>query len=195
MREPAPEPAVTLTGGGRPTRAALGPTAWAVLEELTLAATPNDDGRLVVTTSVRRLAATLGLDKDTVARALGRLGSAGFVFRRAFERPTNGSCYVLTPIVGLNRVGFSPVLLDTAVRPSDGDSPQCPEVGDGSRRRRPRRSSGAAGGRTPQDGQLSLLGDDATPDDATTDAPSQTPPSTTSTRPSTLVDQRARRSS
>ncbi|MDQ3640924.1 MAG: helix-turn-helix domain-containing protein, partial [Actinomycetota bacterium] len=159
MSEPGPEPAVTLTGGARPTRAALGPTAWAVLEELTLGAERGQDGRLVVTTSVRRLAAVLGLDKDTVARALGRLSSGGFVFRRGLERAANGSCYVVAPIAGLTRVGVSSILPDTAVRPSDGDSPQRPEVGDGARPRRPRQAPSTAGGRLPRSAQLSLLGD------------------------------------
>ncbi len=191
MSEQHREQAVILTGGARSARASLGPTAWAVLEELTLGAERGEDGRLVVTTSVRRLAAALGLDKDTVGRALARLTAGGFVFRRAAESAAKGSCYVVAPIAGLTRIddGSGPVLPTTAVRPSNGDKPQRPEVGDGARPRRPRQAPSTAGGRTPRSAQLSLLDDDAAPNDATTDAPSQTPPPATSTQSATPIDQ------
>ncbi len=199
MSEQRPESAVVLTGAACSAKAALGPTAWAVLEELTLGAERGRDGRLVVTTSVRRLAVVLGLDKDTVARALGRLSAGGFVVRRAPERPADGSCYVMATVAGLTRLdaGDDPdaVVRDTDARPSNGDSSRRPELGDGSRPRRPRRARGPAGGGPPRADQLSLLGDDLAPDDATTTTPSPTPSPTTSTRPSTPVDQHPRRSS
>jgi hypothetical protein len=176
MSEQGPEPAVVLTRAACSAKAALGPTAWVVLEELVLGAELSSDGRLVVTTSVRRLGAVLRLDKDTVARALARLGADGFVIRCAAERPVNASCYVVASISGLARVGVDvdvataadPVLPDTAVRPSGGDRPRRPEVGDGARPRRSRRVPGADGGPAPRAGQLSLLADDAAPNDATT---------------------------
>jgi predicted transcriptional regulator len=59
-------------------RRRLGPTAWVVFEELLLASTGPEDGP-VATVSVRSLAASLGLAKDTVASALGRLRRAGLV--------------------------------------------------------------------------------------------------------------------
>ena len=179
MSEQGPEPAVVLTRAACSAKAALGPTAWVVLEELALGAERGSDGRLVVTTSVRRLGAALGLDKDTVARALARLSAGGFVLRCAPERPVNASCYVVASISGLTRVGVGlggsdPVLPGRAVRPPDGDGPQRPEVGDGARPRRSRRAPGADGGPAPRAGQLSLLADDAAPDDATTATSSPT---------------------
>ena len=59
-------------------RRALGPTSWMVLEELLLRSTgPADE--CVARVSVRALAASLGLAKDTVARAIRRLRDAGLV--------------------------------------------------------------------------------------------------------------------
>lgn len=58
-------------------RRALAPSAWLVLEEL--ARTAGDGG--VAMTNVRRLAADLGMSKDTAARALQRLIAAGLVER------------------------------------------------------------------------------------------------------------------
>lgn len=147
------EPAVVLTHAARSAKAALGPTAWVVLEELALGAERHSDGRLFVSTSVRRLGAVLGLDKDTVARALARLRAAGFVLRCTAERPVNASSYVVASISGLARVGVGvglggsdPVFPGRAVRPSDGDRSRRPEVGDGARPRRSRRALGADGG-------------------------------------------------
>ena len=54
-------------------RRTLGPTAWFVLEELAFRATADGDGKLVVQVSTRELAESLGLNKDTVTRALARL--------------------------------------------------------------------------------------------------------------------------
>src|SRR5436190_16961476 len=50
----------------------VGPTSWAVLTALAVGAHPTG-GELIVRASVRSLAADLGLDKDTGARALVRL--------------------------------------------------------------------------------------------------------------------------
>jgi DNA-binding IclR family transcriptional regulator len=59
-------------------RRRLGPTAWMVFEELLLASTGRTE-RCTASVSVRLLANQLGLSKDTVARALGRLRRAGLV--------------------------------------------------------------------------------------------------------------------
>jgi len=59
-------------------RRRVGPTAWAVFEELAL----SSDGPLdacIASVSVRSLATRLGMSKDTVARALLRLRAAGLV--------------------------------------------------------------------------------------------------------------------
>ncbi len=56
-------------------RRRLGPVPWFVLEELLLVS----DATSVVNTGVRALAASLSLNKDTVARAVGRLRDEGLV--------------------------------------------------------------------------------------------------------------------
>ncbi len=59
-------------------RRALGPTSWVVLEELLLRSHGTNE-ECVARVSVRSLAASLGLAKDTAARAIGRLRDAGLV--------------------------------------------------------------------------------------------------------------------
>ena len=74
-------------------RRTVGPTSWVVLEELLLASEPTDDGPASTRScalSVRDLARRLGLDKDTVARAVQRLIDAGHV-ARSQTRTTAGT--------------------------------------------------------------------------------------------------------
>ena len=68
-------PSLVIDGGARccALRRALGPTAWFVLEELAFRATATSEGKLVVQVSTRELAEALGLNKDTVTRALAKL--------------------------------------------------------------------------------------------------------------------------
>jgi hypothetical protein len=66
-----------LTAAGR----AVCTTAWAVLCELALDAEADAHGHLMAHTNVRRIAANLGISKDTAARALGGLVDAGLVVR------------------------------------------------------------------------------------------------------------------
>lgn len=82
---------VVVTADTREFRRAVGVTAWCVLEELLLDASRDDRGRVVVSTNVRRLAAALGVSKDTAARAVARLVRAGVVERAMSERGTNGT--------------------------------------------------------------------------------------------------------
>jgi len=63
----------------RELRRQLGPVAWCALEDITEDAQVDALGRRVAITSVRRLAAQLGVSKDTAARALLRLRHAGLV--------------------------------------------------------------------------------------------------------------------
>ena len=70
-------PDVRLTAVSAPTRRALTPSAWLVLEELALTA----DRSGVASTNARDLAAALGMSKDTAARALRRLIAGAFVER------------------------------------------------------------------------------------------------------------------
>ena len=59
-------------------RRTLGPTSWMVLEELLVRSTGPADA-CVAQVSVRALAASLGLAKDTAGRAIRRLRYAGLV--------------------------------------------------------------------------------------------------------------------
>ena len=59
-------------------RAAVGTKAWSVLEEMMQGSTGDDD-HVVAEVSIRSLASSLGLAKDTVARAVRRLSDLGVV--------------------------------------------------------------------------------------------------------------------
>ena len=59
-------------------RRTLGPTAWMVLEEMALRSTVVGERR-VARVSIRTLAGSLGIAKDTAARAVRRLRAAGVV--------------------------------------------------------------------------------------------------------------------
>jgi DNA-binding IscR family transcriptional regulator len=69
---------LVLTAGTVEIRRQLGPTAWVVFEELLLSSTDTPD-ECVAAVSIRALAGRLGVSKDTVARAIGRLRRAGLV--------------------------------------------------------------------------------------------------------------------
>lgn len=77
----------------------LGPTAWAVLEDLRARSVDVDD-EVVAHVSIRALAAELGLAKATVHRATSRLTRAGLIEARQTRTDagtfTNGH-YVLLP--------------------------------------------------------------------------------------------------
>lgn len=117
-----------------PLRRQLGPAPWFVLEELVLVGAAEG-----AETNVRSLAVGLSLNKDTVARALGRLRAAGLVVAepqgsRAGRFATGR--YRVAPFPGLQ-------VLD--------ERPECPS---------PRPSRRPAPPQSPRDGaQLSLLGD------------------------------------
>ena len=72
-----PERGLVVSPAAGPWRQVLPPSSWLVLEELAVGA--SDDG--VLSTNVRQLGVALGLSKDTVARALRVLISAGLVGR------------------------------------------------------------------------------------------------------------------
>jgi DNA-binding transcriptional ArsR family regulator len=71
-------------------RRSLGPTAWMVLEEMLLRSSAASDGR-VARVSVRAIAGSLGLSKDTAARAIRRLRETGVV--TAIQRRTTGGVF------------------------------------------------------------------------------------------------------
>jgi DNA-binding transcriptional MocR family regulator len=59
-------------------RAYVGSTAWSVLEEMMQRSTGDGD-HIVARVSIRSLASSLGLAKDTVARAVRRLRDLGAI--------------------------------------------------------------------------------------------------------------------
>ena len=71
-------PSVVVGAAAGELRRALGLTSWVVLEELLLCSTGPADA-CVAQVSVRALAASLGLAKDTVGRAIRRLRNAGLL--------------------------------------------------------------------------------------------------------------------
>lgn len=92
---------VVLDAGSIDLRRELGPTAWVVFEELLLVSSGPVDA-CQASVSVRVLAGRLGLAKDTVARALGRLRRAGLVTatqtRTASGVFTTGTYRVSVPV-------------------------------------------------------------------------------------------------
>lgn len=87
----SPSPSTRGVGAGaRKLRRLVGPTAWAVLEDLAADAHP-EGSRLVAHTNVRRLADNLGLSKDTTARSLRRLVGAALVTRVEEPRAADGT--------------------------------------------------------------------------------------------------------
>jgi DNA-binding transcriptional ArsR family regulator len=70
--------AVVIGPASSELRRAIGPTSWAILEEMALRSTDVGEFR-VARVSVRALASSLGLAKDTAARAIRRLRDAGLV--------------------------------------------------------------------------------------------------------------------
>ncbi len=80
----------------RALRRSLGPPAWAVLAELHLDAVPGGTDARVGATSARRIAAQLGISKDTAARALRRRTAAAIVRRRP-QATSAGGRFALAP--------------------------------------------------------------------------------------------------
>ena len=86
-----PERAPVVVGTeARMWRRATGPTAWVVLEELVAIAAADANGCWCASTSIRGLAAELGLGRDSVDAALLRLRRAGLVAFAAPRRPADG---------------------------------------------------------------------------------------------------------
>jgi hypothetical protein len=100
-------------------RRRLGPLPWAVLEELALQARPSQQG-WVAAVGVRDLGAAVGTTKDTAARALASLRSAGLVesTRVHLPRGPSRSGYRLNLPDGIS-IRRCPVQHDTG--PHDGE--------------------------------------------------------------------------
>lgn len=91
---------------------AVGPGAWAVLEDIALDAVLDEDGRLVAETNTRQVATNLGLNKDTVTPHLRRLREYGFVLKEESRTVTSGRYevyrYVLDPSACIERFTHTP---------------------------------------------------------------------------------------
>ena len=157
---------VVVTAGCRDLRADVGPVAWMVLEELTMCSGELDDS-VVASTTVRALAASVGLSKDTVASGLRRLIARGIVHREDQRDRASGCFGNSIYVVDLEGTGLrtsspngpkpDPGFSDT-VTISPGSLPR-PGVEDLGLRRRPSRrtKSVPAPVADAADGQLSLL--------------------------------------
>jgi DNA-binding GntR family transcriptional regulator len=93
-----------VTAEARALRRAVGVTAWCVLEELVMDASVDARGRFVASTNVRRLAASLGVSKDTAARAVARLVRAGVVERNTNARGERGTFPTAVYVIDVERV-------------------------------------------------------------------------------------------
>lgn len=170
VRSPTPggQRHLWVAASARGLKRELGPTAWAVLEDIALDADVDEGRRLVATTSSRRIAENLGLTPGTAARALGRLRSLGLVSHTRLDGTAGRfglSAYVLGPLPGLDvrcgddrdndrrpepRVDRPGAARPRPAEPCVGDRHMAVTTGGPARRRPPARP-------LPSDGQLDLL--------------------------------------
>jgi hypothetical protein len=113
-------PDIALTEACRPVRAAVGPVAWVVLEEL-VAIGECTSLTIRSTTSVRQLGTDLRLSKDTVAGALRRLIAGGLVQRVDERNDASGRFGGSTYLVDLAAIGMA-WGTPAAPRPSPSDT-------------------------------------------------------------------------
>jgi hypothetical protein len=96
----------------RAVKRAVGLTAWAILEDIGLDARLDERGRLVAETNVRRIAANLGIGKNTVAQHLAKLRDYGFCLHEEIRGDDSGryelSRYVLDPSACIERFTSTP---------------------------------------------------------------------------------------
>ena len=117
-------PAVVVTMDASEVRRVLAPSAWMVLEELLLCSSTSFDGERVACESVRTLSRSLGLSKDTVARAIRRLRGAGLVTvtqRRTDAGTFESGSYAITLPDGVTFTVPAPVSPRNRARVDDRD--------------------------------------------------------------------------
>jgi DNA-binding transcriptional MocR family regulator len=134
----------------------VGPTTWVVLEEMLQRSTGDD--HVVAQVSIRSLASSLGLAKDTVTRAVGRLRDLGVIDASQARAGSGvfeaGSYRLAVPAVCLSPAGpqlagpSQPSALSPAPRPSCAAPPSAARSSSAARPSPPARRSS---------GQLSLL--------------------------------------
>ena len=92
---------------------------WVVLEDVALDAVLDPAGRALAATSARRIAANLGVDPGTVARALTQLRAEGLI-EHSRSQGADGrfglSAYLLAPIPGID-LSAPPTLRPRTERP------------------------------------------------------------------------------
>ncbi|HVL03331.1 MAG TPA: hypothetical protein VM386_02715 [Acidimicrobiales bacterium] len=137
-----------------------------VLVDVALDAEVDPVGRLLAATNVRRIAAHLGISKDTAARGLARLADAGLLARQDTKRSAAGefvpSVYELHlgPGVGISLATPTPCRPSPCPAPEDVQAPPPPVTDiavpddDRAERAQPRSRSGR---RTALFGQRALF--------------------------------------
>jgi hypothetical protein len=197
MRDDPSAGGLQVTIESRTLKRSLGPTAWAVLEDVVLDAVPRD-GHWIARTSTRRVADHLGLTPGTVARALARLCTDGIVHREDRRDVGTGrfaeSVYIVAALPCLRPCVDSP---HTEPRDTESPDPARPDTEappTDSRRKEHRHverrvadpGSNTSGRRRAPMQQLLLLGEDPS---ATTSAPfnpaTPSPPEALHPRPQT----------
>jgi len=107
-------------------RRALGPTSWVVFEELLLRSSGTSDD-CVACVSVRAVAASLGLGKDTAARAIRRLRDSGIVTVAQARTDTgvfDTGTYVIALLDGVTLLASAPTPPQPRARAVRRDSSQ-----------------------------------------------------------------------
>jgi hypothetical protein len=117
------EPYAKVFPSSRAVKRAVGPTAWAILEDIALDADLDEQGRLVARTDVRRIADNLGINKNTVSKYLGKLREHGFVFSKQDNSSGTfgGSLYILDPSACIERFTLTPTEPPRRRRPRPGN--------------------------------------------------------------------------
>lgn len=143
---------LVLTPACRKMRAAVGPVAWVVLEELVMSA--EDGPRVIeVATTVRDLAAVIGLSKDTIASGLRRLNQHGLVTRED-QRDRRSGCFGNSVYrVNLSRTGLRTSSPD-GPKPAPGSS----DTATAGRKGRSQTGADAAAARSARRGDRSAEG-------------------------------------
>ena len=124
------EPFAKVFPSSRAVKRAVGLAAWGVLEDIALDARLDDRGRLVSETNVRRIAANLGVSKNTVSGHLAKLRDYGFVLHEERRDDESGryesSRYVLDPSACIERFTTTPA--GEAGRATQSDQPGAAEA-------------------------------------------------------------------
>jgi hypothetical protein len=136
---------ICLTAISTTWRRQLGPLPWAVLEELALNAQPDQHG-WIAPLGVRTIALAVGVTKDTAARAVTALRSAGLAMPDRHKTPDGRSLpgYRLNLPEGI-RIGRR----DNAVCP-DREQSRCPGQGYSEQKPDTERNHIASGNGPPQ---------------------------------------------